>query len=122
MEKPNFTSVVFFYTNIALQHLGIVKNPLTDKVEKNLEIAKYTIDTLDMLKEKTKGNLEENEEKLLASTISDLTLAYVKMKETGGKREEGGEKIEKGREKSEERGEQTEERRVKGEERREKKG
>ena len=106
MEKPNFISVVFFYTNIALQHLGIVKNPLTDKVEKNLEIAKYTIDTLDMLKEKTKGNLEENEEKLLASTISDLKLTYVKMKETE-------EKTEDGEEKKEER---------KGEERREKKG
>jgi hypothetical protein len=81
MDKPDFTSVIYFFTTIALQHLGIVKNPLTDKVEKNLDLAKYSIDTLDLIKDKTKGNLTKEEESLLASTLSDLKLTYVKEKE-----------------------------------------
>ncbi len=81
MDKPDFISVVYFFTTIALQHLGIVKNPLTDKVEKNLDVAKYTIDVLDLIKEKTKGNLSKEEESLLTSTLSDLKLTYVKEKE-----------------------------------------
>ena len=66
MDKPNFISVVYFFVTIALQHLGIIKNPLTDKVEKNLDLAKYTIDTLDLIKEKTKGNLTNVEESLIS--------------------------------------------------------
>ena len=81
MDKPNFISVVYFFVTIALQHLGIIKNPLTDKVEKNLDLAKYTIDTLDLIKEKTKGNLTNVEESLISSTLSDLKLTYVKEKE-----------------------------------------
>lgn len=81
MDKPNFISVVYFFATIALQHLGIVKNPLTDKVEKNLNLAKYTIDTLDLINEKTKGNLTKEEESLISSTLSDLKLTYVKEKE-----------------------------------------
>jgi hypothetical protein len=81
---PDFSSIILFFSTIALQHLGVIKNPVTDKVEKNLSLAKYTIDTIDLLKEKTKGNLTGEEEKLLTSTIADLKLAYV--------RAEGGEK------------------------------
>ncbi len=83
MQKPDFASMVFFFASIALQHLGVIKNPLTDKVEKNLEIAKYTIDTLDLIKEKTEGNLTKEEDSLLASTLADLRLTYVKEKEKG---------------------------------------
>jgi len=81
MDKPNFISVVYFFATIALQHLGVIKNPLTDKIEENLDLAKYTIDTLDIIKEKTKGNLTKEEESLLTSTLSDLKLTYVKEKE-----------------------------------------
>lgn len=83
MEKgsipdANFTSLVLFLTTIASQHLGVVKNPLTDKVEKNLELAKYTIDSLDVLQDKTKGNLTKEEEELLKSMLSNLKLIYVR--------------------------------------------
>jgi len=81
MAKPDFVSVIYFFATIALQHLGVVKNPLTDKVEKNLNLAKYTIDTLDLINEKTKGNLTKEEESLISSTLSDLKLTYVKEKE-----------------------------------------
>ncbi|MCK4352655.1 DUF1844 domain-containing protein [candidate division WOR-3 bacterium] len=92
MEKPlrgegrgeppeaSFLSLILFLTTIASQHLGLVKNPLTDKVEPNLELAKYSIDTLDMLKKKTKGNLNKEEQELLEGMISNLKLTYVKLK------------------------------------------
>lgn len=80
MQKPDFASLVFFFASIALQHLGAIKNPLTDKVEKDLDLAKYTIDTLDFIKKKTEGNLTKEEESLLATTLSDLKLTYVKEK------------------------------------------
>jgi hypothetical protein len=81
IPTPNFSSLVLFLTTIASQHLGIVKNPLTDKVEKNLELAKYTIDSLNVLKEKTKGNLTEEEERLLNEVLSKLKLSYVRERE-----------------------------------------
>lgn len=78
IPEANFASLVLFLTTIASQHLGVVKNPLTDKVEKNLELAKYTIDSLDVLRDKTKGNLTKEEEELLESMISNLKLIYVR--------------------------------------------
>jgi hypothetical protein len=59
----------------------VVENPLTKKKEKNLAMAKLTIDILGILKDKTKGNLECEEEKLLEELIYDLKMNYVK--ETG---------------------------------------
>ena len=61
----------------ALQEMGKMKNPATDKIEKNLEQAEFTIDMLDMLKEKTKGNLTAEEEKFFGTVISELKLNYV---------------------------------------------
>jgi len=61
----------------ALQQMGKIKNPVTDKIERNLEQAEFTIDLLDMLKEKTKGNLTADEEKFLNTVISELKLNFV---------------------------------------------
>ena len=57
--------------------LGKVKNSVSDTLDKNLEYAKLSIDTLDMLIQKTKGNLSEYEEKLLAETVNQLKIFYV---------------------------------------------
>jgi hypothetical protein len=78
MPEASFSSLVLFLTTIASQHLGLVQNPLSDKVEKNLELSKYTIDSLDVLKEKTKNNLTKEEEGLLEGMLSNLKLSYVK--------------------------------------------
>ncbi len=61
----------------ALQHMGKTKDPSTDKVERNLDQAEFTIDMLDMLKEKTKGNLTPEEEKFFGTVISELKLNFV---------------------------------------------
>lgn len=66
---------------IALMLLGKVVNPVSNKTEVNLDHAKYTIDMLDMLETKTKGNLTEYENKFLNEVIRELKLHYVEVKE-----------------------------------------
>lgn len=60
----------------AWQQLGKVPNPVDGKIEKETEHAKITIDLLVMLRDKTKGNLSTDEEKLINNTISDLQLNF----------------------------------------------
>jgi len=93
MEQTNdqvlFMQLVIQNQQIALMSLGKMKNPLTDKSEINLEYAKISIDTLDMLLNKTKGNLSDYEEKFLTEVIKELKLNYV---EELGKEQNANEK------------------------------
>ena len=61
----------------AMQSMGKIKNPLTDKLERDLEQAQFSIDVLDMLKQKTKGNLTTDETKFLDNVIGQLKLNYL---------------------------------------------
>lgn len=72
-----FMQLIIQNQQIAMMSMGKIKNPVTDKVERNLEHAKIYIDTLDMLLAKTKGNLSDYEEKFLIETLKDLKLNYV---------------------------------------------
>lgn len=67
--------IITLYTQ-GWEQLGKIPNPITGKIEKKLEEAKLTIDLLDTLKEKTKGNLTENESRLLEHLISQLKINY----------------------------------------------
>ena len=78
MPEMNFPTFVFSLNASALFHLGMVEDPSTGKKEKNLPLAKQTIDILGMLEEKTKGNLSGDEENLLKNILTDLRLMYVK--------------------------------------------
>jgi polyhydroxyalkanoate synthesis regulator phasin len=77
MEKINFLNLATSVYFACWQQLGKVANPMTGKIERNLEHAKYSIDTLIMLREKTKGNLDKEEEKTLEEMIANLQLNYV---------------------------------------------
>ena len=82
--EPDFN---FFITTLALQAsiaLGQVPNPVTNKKEEDFNQAKFLIDTLGMLKEKTKGNLDSNETGLLENLLYELRMQYVS-KVQGGK-------------------------------------
>lgn len=72
-----FTGLVMMFHSAAMQNLGKIKNPATDKVEQNLEQAQAMIDMLDMLSKKTRGNLSENESKFLSNVLQELKLNYV---------------------------------------------
>ncbi len=60
-----------------LAALGESENPLTHKKEQSLPEAQYLIDTIDMLKRKTQGNLSAEEESYLAGLLHDLRMRYV---------------------------------------------
>ena len=72
-----FQGLVFSLAAAAMQHLGKTLNPVTQKIEKNLPAAQGTIDMLDMLAAKTKGNVSEIEQKQLQQILAELKLNYV---------------------------------------------
>ena len=72
-----FMQLVMMFQGMAMQQLGKVINPMTQKVERDLGQAKNFIDLLAMLEEKTKGNLGEGEQKLLQQALFDLRMNYV---------------------------------------------
>lgn len=72
-----FLQLILTFQTAAMQQMGKIKNPLTDKIEKNMEQAQMSIDMLDMLKVKTKGNLSDEEARTLDRIITELKLNYV---------------------------------------------
>ena len=83
VPQPDFN---FFVTTLAVQaaiFLGQMPNPATGKKEENIEQAKFIIDTLVMLNDKTKGNLTTEEAKLLENVLYELRMQYVE-KAKGG--------------------------------------
>jgi len=70
----------FFVSTLAMQvsiFLGEIPNPVTNQKEENLPQAKFIIDTLDMLKDKTKGNLNSEEDSLLENILYNLRMLYI---------------------------------------------
>ena len=72
-----FLHLVFMFQTAALQQMGKLINPVTQKIEKNLEQAKYSIDILEVIQEKTKGNLNEGESKFLDNVLFELRMNYL---------------------------------------------
>ena len=77
-DIPNyqFMSLIYSLSQTIMVQLGKVANPATGKIEKNLVQAKATVDMLEMLKEKTKGNLTKTEEKMILATLQNSYLNY----------------------------------------------
>lgn len=75
-----FTNFVLSLSTSALFHFGDFPDPEGGKAQKNLPAAKQTIDILDMINEKTKGNLNENENSLIQGVLYELKMRYVKEK------------------------------------------
>ncbi|MBW1732138.1 MAG: DUF1844 domain-containing protein [Deltaproteobacteria bacterium] len=78
LPEVNFTSLIFSLSSSALYHFGEVADPQTGEKKKDLALAKHAIDTIAMLKEKTKGNLTKEEEKFIDTVLADLRWRYVK--------------------------------------------
>jgi hypothetical protein len=72
-----FAQLIMMLHGAAMQHMGKIKNPLTDKIERDLTQAQFSIDMLDMIQEKTRGNLSSEEERFLQSLLQELKLNYV---------------------------------------------
>ncbi|MDR3554840.1 MAG: DUF1844 domain-containing protein [Syntrophobacteraceae bacterium] len=75
--EVTLATFIFSLSSSALVHLGEIPEPETNRTLVDLTIAKQIIDTLGMLQEKTKGNLDHDEENLLRSVLYDLRMRYV---------------------------------------------
>jgi hypothetical protein len=76
-HEPTFSIFLSSLSMQAMIAMGRLENPVTAKAEKNLEQARFLIDTLGILKEKTKGNLTADEEKLIEEGLFNLRMMYV---------------------------------------------
>ncbi len=73
----DFSSIVILLYFPALIQLGLMEDPATGERRENLGLAKRNIDLLDLLRDRTKGNLEADEEKFLDGVLDQLKLAYL---------------------------------------------
>lgn len=73
----DFSTFIMSLASAVYIDLGLIVNPMTNKKEKNLFVAKQHIDLIEMLKIKTKGNLSDDENKMIESILYQLHMAYV---------------------------------------------
>ncbi len=78
LPEINFTNFLLSLSTSALIQLGEIPDPVTKESDKQLPLAKQTIDLIGMLQGKTKGNLTPEEEKLIEYILYDLRMRYVK--------------------------------------------
>ena len=79
-DEQSFMYLVGTFQSSAWIAMGKMKNPMTDKVEQNLDQASFYIDLLNMMQTKTKGNLSEYEEQMLINTVSELKMNFIEEK------------------------------------------
>ncbi|OGP98859.1 MAG: hypothetical protein A2W10_01245 [Deltaproteobacteria bacterium RBG_16_55_12] len=77
LPEISFSAFVISLSTQALMHLGEIANPLSGKVETDIPVAKQLIDIIGVLREKTRGNLDSGEEKLMDDVLFDLRMRYV---------------------------------------------
>ncbi len=79
MPKGDFAALISMLVTQALFAMGLLQVEGQEEKEPDLEMAKYSIDMLGTIEEKTKGNLTEEEQKVLEDTLSQVRMAYVKL-------------------------------------------
>ena len=77
-EELTFSTFILSLTTSVLLNMGELPDPLTNQKQVNLPLAKQTISLIEMLKEKTKGNLAGEEESLMDQVLYDLRVKYIK--------------------------------------------
>jgi hypothetical protein len=77
LPELNFSTFVISLSTQALMQLGEIADPLSGKLNKDIIAAKQMIDIIAMLKDKTKGNLNSGEERLMEEILFDLRMKYV---------------------------------------------
>jgi hypothetical protein len=76
-QEVFFMQLIMTFQMAAWQQMGKIKNPMTDKIERNLDQSRFSIDMLDVIQKKTQGNLSEQEKHFLEKSISELQLNFV---------------------------------------------
>lgn len=81
LPEVNFNSLIISLSSSALLHLGEIADPSTGEKKKDIAMAKQSIDIISMLREKTRGNLTDEEQKFIDNILTDMRWRYVKAKE-----------------------------------------
>lgn len=81
--KVTFESFIMLMSTQALISMGIVPDPTKEDSEPNLPLARHTIDTLAMIRDKTKGNLTRDESAFLEDALHQLRMRYVELARSG---------------------------------------
>jgi hypothetical protein len=79
LPKGDFAALISMLVTQALFALGLLQVEGQEEKEPDLEMAKYSIDMLETIEKKTKGNLTEEEKKVLENTLGQVRIAYVKV-------------------------------------------
>jgi hypothetical protein len=79
LPKGDFAALISMLVTQALFALGLLQVEGQEEKEPDLELAKYSIDMLETIEKKTKGNLTEEEKKVLENTLGQVRIAYVKV-------------------------------------------
>ena len=82
-EEQLFDNLISSLVHTVWISLGKIKNPMTDKIERNLFAASMNIDMLDMLYKRMDGNLSEQEETYVSRVLSELKMNYIEEKKIG---------------------------------------
>ena len=77
--QMTFETLVMSLSSTAMVQLGLIPDPGTNQPEQNLPAAKQTIDILEILQQKTKGNLDESESKLLDNILYELRMTFLEV-------------------------------------------
>ena len=75
--KIDFSTFLYSLGTAALMSLGVFPDPITKKTRKDLDAAKQNIDVIELIEEKTKGNLSKDEERILAAILNEVRGKYV---------------------------------------------
>ena len=92
--QPSRQAALFLQLLLGLQQsgmmsLGKLMNPMSRRIERNLDLARDTIDTLAAIEARTRGNLEPDEARVLQQVLTELRMNYVdELKKSGGRGED----------------------------------
>lgn len=83
LPDPSFTELLNMLAMQALAGMGVLPGPGGERIPPNLELSKHFIDMLQLLEDKTKGNLTEQEQKQLDALLYEIRMRYVEMASGG---------------------------------------
>lgn len=80
--EASFSTLVLSIGSSAAMAMGLSPNPITGKIEKDIKLARFNIDLLSVLQDKTRSNLSPDEKKFLDFMISDLQMRFIQAQQS----------------------------------------
>jgi len=77
IPKIDFPTLIMSFASASMISMGLVPDPVTGEIQKNLLIAQQNIDVISLLREKTRGNVTQDEERLMEQILYELRMHYI---------------------------------------------